>query len=60
VLSSRCARGSTPRSALARQHHAIADRQQHGFDARVVTNPGVEGADRIGIGVVMIRIGDTA
>ena len=47
-------------SALSRQHHAVADGQQAGIDTAVVADLGVEGAKRIGILVVHVRIGDLA
>jgi len=45
---------------LARQHHAVADRQQRRFDAPVGADLGVQCADRVGIGIVMIGIANAA
>jgi len=50
----------SPASAFARQHHAIADRQQRRFDAPVGADLGVQCADRVGIGIVMIGIANAA
>jgi len=45
---------------LARQHHAVTDRQQRRVDAAVGADLGVQRADRIGIDVMVVRIGDAA
>jgi hypothetical protein len=50
----------SPASAFARQHHAVADRQQRRFDAPVGADLGVQCADRVGIGIVMIGIANAA
>jgi len=45
---------------LVRHHHPIADRRQRAVDAGVVPVLRIQRADRVGVGVVMIRIGDAA
>jgi hypothetical protein len=51
---------NSPTLLLAHEHHTVANRQQHRFDARIAADFLVQGADRIGIGIVVIRIGDAA
>jgi hypothetical protein len=45
---------------LARQHHAVADREQDRVDSIVGMDSCIQRADRIGVGIVMIGIANAA
>ena len=45
---------------LSCQHHAVAYGYQAGVNALVVANLGIERAQRIGVGIVRVRIGYAA
>jgi len=50
----------SPASAFARQHHAVADREQDRVDSIVGMDSCIQRADRIGVGIVMIGIANAA